>query len=219
MKHVRVTLTAAGREAEIHPVFGLLTDEPFVERATAMQWNVTDGELGILHYVEGDVAAFEAALDDVPEVIDYIVESAGEDACYAYIHDELTAMSRELWTTVAGSGVVVVPPIVYREDGTVSLSAFGPGSVIQRTVAAVEPPVEVTVEEVGGLSALGAAAETRLSNRQRAALEAGLDVGYYEVPREAGHEAVADAIDCAPSTAAEHLRKAEAKLVRSILRR
>jgi predicted DNA binding protein len=29
---------------------------------------------------------------------------------------------------------------------------------------------------------------------------------------------VADAIDCAPSTAAEHLRKAESKLLRSVLR-
>lgn len=54
-----------------------------------------------------------------------------------------------------------------------------------------------------------------LSDRQREAVEAGLALGYYEVPREASHEDVAEAIDCAPSTAAEHRRKAEAKLLRS----
>ncbi|MFB6143307.1 MAG: helix-turn-helix domain-containing protein [Halorientalis sp.] len=218
MRHVRVRASAGGREAEVHPMFDILTNEPFVDRATALQWNVTDGELGILHYVEGDVATFESAVADVPQVIDHTVEPAGEGACYAYIHDELTGPARDLWTAVTDSGVVVVPPIVYHEDGTVTLSAFGPAAVIQGTIEAIEPPVEVTVEEVGGLAGIGPAAESRLSDRQRAALEAALEVGYYEIPREAGHEAVAAAIDCAPSTAAEHLRKAEARLVRSVLR-
>lgn len=218
MKHVRATLTADGREAEVHPMFALLTTASSVDRATALQWNVTDGQLGILHYVEGDVAAFEAAVADVEAVIDFTVEPAGEGACYAYIWDELTDPSRALFETVTRGGVVVVPPIRYRADGRVELSAFGPAAAIQRTVDAVEPPVEVTIEEIGGLSALPAAAETRLTDRQREALDAALACGYYEVPREASHEDVAAAIGCAPSTAAEHLRKAEAKLVRAALR-
>jgi len=56
-----------------------------------------------------------------------------------------------------------------------------------------------------------------LSDRQREATDAALDLGYYEIPREADHRDVASALDCAPSTTAEHLRKAEAKLVESIL--
>ncbi len=55
-----------------------------------------------------------------------------------------------------------------------------------------------------------------MTERQREALEAALSVGYYEVPREADHEAVADAIDCAPSTAAEHLRRGEANALRAL---
>nr|WP_284011073.1 helix-turn-helix domain-containing protein [Halomicroarcula sp. YJ-61-S] len=36
------------------------------------------------------------------------------------------------------------------------------------------------------------------------------------MPRTATHEAVADALDCAPSTAAEHLRKAESRVLHAL---
>jgi hypothetical protein len=245
MQHVRVTLTAHGREGEIHPMYGLLTNAPFVERATAMQWNFTGDALGILHYVEGDVDAFEAAVADVDPVVDYELEPAGDGAFYAYIRDATTPEMRDLFEPMTYEGVVMVPPILYHEDGTVSISVFGPGEEIQRGFELVPEPVDITVEEVSGLGALGVAAETRLilpaitswnistprgvenlhviiagsiSDRQREAIDAALELGYYEIPREASHEDVAAAIDCAPSTAAEHLRKAESTLLSSILR-
>jgi predicted DNA binding protein len=63
----------------------------------------------------------------------------------------------------------------------------------------------------------GPTAESLLTDRQREAVEAANDLGYYEIPREASQEDVAERIGCAASTAAEHLRKAETKLLRSIL--
>lgn len=54
-----------------------------------------------------------------------------------------------------------------------------------------------------------------LTAHQREAVEAALALGYYDIPRESSQEDIAAAIDCAPSTAAEHLRKAEGKLVQS----
>ena len=45
MKHVRVRITAGGREAEIHPMYDLWVNAPFVERATALQWNFTGDAL------------------------------------------------------------------------------------------------------------------------------------------------------------------------------
>jgi predicted DNA binding protein len=75
----------------------------------------------------------------------------------------------------------------------------------------------VRLEHVlGGLASTGAV-DARLSERQREALAAGLELGYYETPREASQEDVADSLGCAPSTAAEHLQKAEATLARSAL--
>ncbi|MFB6270785.1 MAG: helix-turn-helix domain-containing protein, partial [Halobacterium sp.] len=50
---------------------------------------------------------------------------------------------------------------------------------------------------------------------QREAVEAALELGYYDDPRAATQADVADRLDCAASTAGDHLRKAEAKLVRA----
>jgi hypothetical protein len=215
MKHVGVRITAGGREAEIHPMYDLWANAPFVERATALQWNFTGDALGILHHAVGDADAFETAVEGIPEVRDYDVVRTGNGAFYVYVRDATTDALADLFDPITRGGVVVVPPIRYHEDGTVTFSLFGPGTEIQSAVDAVPDPVEVTVEEVGGLAAT-AAVETRLSRRQREAVEAAVELGYYEVPREAGHSEVAEALDCAPSTAAEHLRKAESTLVRSV---
>ncbi|MFC6963264.1 helix-turn-helix domain-containing protein [Halocatena marina] len=56
-----------------------------------------------------------------------------------------------------------------------------------------------------------------LSDRQRAALLAAFDLGYYEQPRQATHKDVAARLDCAPNTASEHLQKAEMKVITNVL--
>ena len=216
MKHVRIRITAGGREAEIHPMYDLWTNAPFIERATALQWNFTGDALGILHYAVGDVDAFEAAVEAIPEVIGYEVVRAGEDAFYVYIRDATTDALGDLFGPITRGGLVVVPPIRYHEDGTVTFSLFGPDEEIGAAIETVPSPVDVTIEEVGGLAATTAAVETHLSDRQQEAIEAAVELGYYEIPREASHTEVAEALDCAPSTAAEHLRKAESKVLSSM---
>ncbi|MFB6075466.1 MAG: helix-turn-helix domain-containing protein [Haloarculaceae archaeon] len=217
MKHVRVTITAHGREDEIHPMYDVLANAPYVEYATAMHWNFTGEELGIMHYVEGDVEAYRRAAREAPEVIDFEVTRAGEDAFYVYVRDETNEPLRELFGAVTEGSVVTIPPIEYGADGRVTFSMVGPGEAIQAAIERVPDPVEVTVEEVGGLAAAPGVLDGLLTDRQRAAVEAALSLGYYEIPRTASQADVARELDCAESTAAEHLRKAEAKLVRSVL--
>ncbi|MHB9285559.1 helix-turn-helix domain-containing protein [Halobacteriales archaeon Cl-PHB] len=214
MKHVRVTLTAGGREGEIHPMYDVMVNADFVDYGTAMHWNFTGDELGIMHYVQGDVDAYREAAESAPEVIDFELVPV-DDAFYAYVQDRTTPELREMFGAITNGSVIAVPPIEYHEDGTVTFSLLGPGDDIQAAIDAVPDPVRVTVEEVGGMTGTPGVAEALLSDRQREAIEAAIDLGYYEIPREADHEAVADAIGCAPSTAAEHLRKAESKVLRA----
>ncbi|QPV63304.1 helix-turn-helix domain-containing protein [Halosimplex litoreum] len=218
MKRLRVSITADGREGDIHPMYGVLTRSPFVERATALQWNFTGDALGILHYVEGDAEAFAAAADDIEVVVGYDIEPAGDDAFYAYVRDATTESLAELFGPVSRGGLVVVPPIVYGADGAVTLTVFGPDEELQAAMNEIPDAIEVTVEAVGSLATSRVAPTARLTDRQREAAEAAIDLGYYDVPRTADHEAVADALACSPSTAAEHLRKAESKLLRAVLR-
>ncbi|MFB6184707.1 MAG: bacterio-opsin activator domain-containing protein [Haloarculaceae archaeon] len=57
----------------------------------------------------------------------------------------------------------------------------------------------------------------QLTERQRAALETAFYAGFFEWPRETTGEDVAASLDIAPSTFAQHLRKAERKVVAELV--
>lgn len=212
MKHVRLSIAADGREDEIHPVYGLLVNASYIEYATALNWNFTGDELAILHYLEGDTERFERAIEDIPVVLEYDLKRAGDGKFYVYIRDQTTPTMSHLFEAFTDNSLVIAPPIEYRE-GTVTMSLFGSAERIQSAFERVPDFVTVRVEEISGLQALPGTIPAMLSDRQRDAVETAVALGYYEVPREASHEEVAAAMECAPSTAAEHLRKAESKLL------
>ncbi|MEF8901741.1 MAG: helix-turn-helix domain-containing protein [Halovenus sp.] len=58
-----------------------------------------------------------------------------------------------------------------------------------------------------------------LSRRQPQAMDATLARGYDDVPGGASVEGVGDELDCSRATAAEHLRKAESKIISSLVGR
>ncbi|MEY7850005.1 helix-turn-helix domain-containing protein [Natrarchaeobius sp. A-rgal3] len=215
MKYVRLTLDAGGREADIHPMYDVLVNAPYVDRAIAMHWSFVGDELGMMHYVEGDRVAFRDALERIPEVFDYALTPDDGGSFYAYVRDSTTEPLRELFGATQRCPAVALPPLEYA-DGTVSYAVFGPAEEIQRTLERFPTQIDVTVSAVGGLSALSGVIEPTVTDRQREALETALAIGYYDVPREASHEDVAEAIGCAPSTAAEHLRRGEANALRAL---
>jgi predicted DNA binding protein len=69
--------------------------------------------------------------------------------------------------------------------------------------------VTESMPSVGGMRSL-------LTERQREVLDAATELGYYTVPRQVTASDVAAAVACAPSTASEHLRKIEARILSSV---
>jgi predicted DNA binding protein len=88
----------------------------------------------------------------------------------------------------------------------------GESTDLQAALDAVPSEIETTVDWIGEYAG-GDATVSALTDRQREVLRAARRLGYYEIPREAGVRAVAEAVDCAPGTAAEHLQKAEANVI------
>lgn len=215
MKHVRLMIGAP--EGVIHPVFDVLTRSDHVEAVEGLDWNFSGDRLGILHYVEGDREAYVEALDEIPAVLDHDIADAGEGAFYTYHQCEVGRGAAELWSAFTQGSMLLVPPVEFGDGGTSTFSLFGESAEIQAAIDALPPEIDVDVLEIGGFSDAPGLADAVLSERQREAAGAALELGYYEIPREASHEDVAAAIDCAPSTAAEHLRKAESKLLQSII--
>lgn len=215
MKHVRLSLTAHGREAELHPMYDLMANGDQVERAETTHVNFTGDDLGIMHYVEGDREDFEAAIAAMDDVHEYELTDAEAGSFYAYLHcdpGDATAMFQAL----TQDRLIRVPPMTFRADGSVTVSLIGVADEIQTAVDEIPGIVDVTIEEITGVGRATGAARSLLSDRQRAALDAALELGYYDIPREASNEDVAEAIGCAPSTAAEHLRKAESAVLQAV---
>ncbi len=213
MKHVRLTLRAP--DETVHPVFDMLTSGDHADSVLGLHWNFSGDRLGTLHYVEGDPAGYTESLAAIDEVIDFDVTRTGDDAFYAYHQCVVEGGARELFETFTRGSLLMVPPVEYGRDGTVTFSLFGEPAEIGAALDGVPDPIEVDVLSVGGMEGTPEVTAATLSERQREAIEVAIDLGYYDVPREADHEAVAEAIGCAPSTAAEHLRKAESKVLRA----
>lgn len=215
MQHVRLSLTVP--EGVADEVYDLLTRSPFVESVRGLVWNFSGDRLGTLHYVEADSERYVAALEKIPLVLDHQVVAVGEDAFYAYHQCSVEAGVGALFETFTRGSLLVVPPAEFGDGGTTTVSLFGDEAEIQAAIESVPEPVTVEILAVNGMGNAPTVATATLSDRQREAVTAALDLGYYEVPREASNEAVAERLDCAPSTAAEHLRKAESKLLQSVL--
>ena len=114
--------------------------------------------------------------------------------------------------------MIVVPPIQFLPDGVATLTVVGEAEALQSALESLPDGVEVTVERVGDYDWRQSLFDPGLTDRQREAVRAAVEVGYYAVPREGSVEAVAAALNCSASTAAEHLRKAEAAVMAAFCR-
>jgi predicted DNA binding protein len=152
---------------------------------------------------------------DIPEVIGYDVAHVDTRSFYVYVRDTTTGPLQEMFAPVTSGGILVVPPVKYEPDGTVVFSMFGPDDELQEAVTSVPSPIDVTVEAVGGLADTAVAIEAGLTDRQREIVNTAVTMGYYDIPRTASQPEIAIELDCAPSTVAEHLRKAESQIMRT----
>lgn len=212
MKSVRLAVRHAG--ATIHPMHEFVCESPFVDREVILEGKATDGAETLLVYVEGDREAYEEALRSRLDVEEYDVTPESDGAFYVFLRSELRDHQRSLLDALGRETVVVVPPVEFRSDRTMRLTLVGRSEDLQATLDALPEGMDAEVLAVGGHAR---AFDDALTDRQREAVAAAWALGYYEVPRESGIEAVADELGCAVSTASDLLRRAESRLVAAAL--
>ncbi|WP_439028135.1 helix-turn-helix domain-containing protein [Haloarchaeobius sp. DT45] len=218
MKRLRITARPDPRV--VPETFRLLSNSSYVTEARLHDWTVNrDGRPTALFTADGTRDGFAAALRTQAEVAD--AETApiddGQFSLLVTLEPTARPLIRRIFDALLREGLVIVKPVVYR-DGQAHATVVGTPSTLQAMLDEIPPVVDVTVHEVGtyrGGPTTAPAAE--LSNRQREALVAALELGYYDEGRHATHADVAECLGCAPSTASEHLKKGEAKLVRAVL--
>lgn len=217
MKRVRVTIHP--QDLDTPSLYRVLTDADYLSTVETVNWNNRASPAGFLLRIRGDYERLEAELDRDGEVLAYDLLPVTDDECYLFLEGEGPADSRALWENFTRGSLMTVPPVAWNDDGSSTFTMVGTESDVQAAVEGVPEGVRVDVERVGGETVDDGAAVGRLTARQREAVRAALDAGYYAVPRECTVADVAARLDCAPSTAAEHLQRAESKAVSALFDR
>lgn len=166
--------------------------------------------------VRGDPAAVERALAarSAVEECELVSEEGVEGV--VYVRAQAGATELALTEAFTRDSLVTTLPVDFRPDGSAVFRVLGESGDLRAAVDEVRGALPVTVERVGDYDGRPADGAAGVTDRQAEVVRTALDLGYYAVPREATHEDVAAALDCAPATASEHLQKAERALVRSV---
>ena len=211
MKYLHLTLRFPADA--MHPIHRLIDESDAIERDVLVHGQTVSQQDTFLFYVEGERESYAAALRETDRITEFEITAVDADAFYCFLKQQPETMDEAMFSSFYRAGVIVTPPIEFLPDGVAKLTVVGESDALQAAVAAVPEPVETTIGRVGEYNWQQSLFDPALTDRQRAAVRAAVAEGYYAVPREGGVDAVADAIGCSTSTAAEHLRKAESRLM------
>lgn len=211
MKSMRLSLDHdAGALSPIHEA---IRASPDIDGEVVFGGQAVDGVETITSFVRGEPSAYEAVLEDLDGVREYDMAPA-DDGFFLYLRRDLGPEGKSMLDALGQETVVVVPPIEIRSDGRTRLTVVGHPDEM---TAVLEELSEGVSADVLWVSDSVTVTEPSVSERQLEALEAAWNVGFYEVPRRNGIEAVADELGCAISTASELVRRGEANAVGRVL--
>lgn len=206
----------------LHPMQEFIRDDDAVRYEELQAWSGVAGERAVEHelfYVEADRQRYEAALSAVDSVRWYDLTPIDESSFYVYVSQETRPEDVAWREAFADLNLVLAPPVVYDADAAFHMTLVGPGEDLQAMLRDLPEEIDVTVKTVGEYDRRHAPVAGELTTRQLEAVETAVELGFYEVPREAGVAAVADALDCAPSTASDLLQRAESRVMRRLVER
>ncbi|NEU56225.1 helix-turn-helix domain-containing protein [Halorussus sp. MSC15.2] len=205
----RVQLSVSYPDRFVHPIQRRIVSDLPITRAELLMWSPTEDATTLL-WCDGDRDATAQAVADVESLVaSNFVEDA--DGTYAFLRQDDYEFPAVLLELVADARVIFLPPVTFLETGDVQFEAVGESEALGAFHEELSALGDLTVERVREFERRDS--PSRLTDRQRAALDAAVSVGYYDVPRNGTVADVADALDCSSSTAGELLRKAEAAVI------
>ncbi len=169
--------------------------------------------------VGGGIDAVEKLVDELPHWEECTVVGERFDEH----RFELRLSEPPLVSAVADRGGYIDEAVI--EDGSMHVTIHLPPTAdVRQTVDAIQDAYE-TAEMVARQQVhrddeergIERALTEELTERQRAALEASFHAGFFEWPRESSGEEVAESLDVSAPTFHQHLRKAQQKLLETIL--
>ena len=189
----------------IHPIDTELAVLDGVTREALLHVDAFGDGSGVLLYrLQGDRALVLDAVGDHDALISYDVHP-GEPAgtlmalCYKY-------------------ALIIDTPIEFTARGGILVTVVGTHDMLREALKAIPEEIAVSIQQVGKYTPGTRDMLSMLTERQQEVFETAVDMGYYDIPREVNQGDLAEALECAPSTVDEHLRKAESKMLSALLR-
>jgi predicted DNA binding protein len=197
----------------LHPMHEFVCESPTIDRETILERDAGGEVTTLLLHVAGDRQRYEQTIDEVPQVTEWTT-TAADEGFYVYVRTQLRNRERQYRQALDRDAVLVVPPVELRSDRTVRQTMVGHSDALSAAIEALPDTVDIEVLRTGTYER---SRGVQMSERQREALAAAWNVGYYEVPRTGDIEAVASELNCASSTASDLLRRAEQRIVAATL--
>lgn len=211
---LRITHTTS----TIHPIHEFERQHASFRWSELVQWNPTIGETNALIFrVFGDPEAYRELLDHREKTQAYTIAPVDDDLFYCLVYEELTERDRRYVDAFADTPVVVTPPVRYNQNGTIDITIVGSRAALDEVLRELPPEIAIDVLSITDYQSHIPGTVGVLTSRQREAVTAAVENGYYESPRQGTVGDVAERLGVTRSTAAEHLRKAEAAIMREMI--
>ena len=219
MKYLDLRLDLPDRM--LHPMQAFIREAEAVRYEEMLAWRVRPGKdiEYALYYVEADLQRYRDAVRELETVVDCRITPIDDASAHVWVCEETRPETRVWREAFADRQLIVVPPIRFDDEAGMEMTIVGDGGDIHDTLEEVPSEVDVTVNEIGSYDRRGGTLAGTLTDRQLTAASTARQLGYYEVPRDATLEDVADELGCAESTASVLLRRAERDLFSHVLDR
>jgi len=215
MKYLKLSLGPT--ERAIHPIDRFLAGHAAISREALLHVDArTDGTTVLLYRVTGNGEAFADALDDQPTVYDHDVVDLAGNGYHAFVQAEAAEEGGVLLDVAHDHTLIVDTPLEFTDDG-LQATLVGTHDNLRAALGSIPDTIEFSVETAGTYVPGSEDLLSPLTDRQLEVFETAVEEGYYDVPRQATHKDIAENLGCAPSTVDEHLRKAESRVVTSLI--
>ncbi|AUV82137.1 bacterio-opsin activator [Salinigranum rubrum] len=216
MRYVTLRLSPSRGEG-FHPLGRRLSEEPSIRREAIHHVELLDdGTVLLLAEGSGDRDRYEEIMSSSPSVIDYM--ASGTDRWMAVSHLDTSEAVRQVMEWQRDAEVVIETPMLFQSDGSQRMTLLGDQRAFKRLFerATALESFSFEVVESGEYEPSAERFMRSLTARQQEILTTAVDLGYYRAPRQATHEDIAAAVDLAPSTVGDHLRKIEERVFESM---
>ncbi len=211
--------TISPEDGAIHPADKLIADQPGVTRDALMHVNSLGDGTGVLLYrICGDPESVTEVIDESNQVLAWDVLDVQDDVFHLYLHIPPGQPAGGLMALAQKYALIIDTPLKYTDQGGLRTTIVGTHEMLRKALGETPDGVRFAVEQAGQYSPDREDILSILTERQHEVFETAISEGYYEIPREATHEDISNALGCAPSTVDEHLRKAESRVLSALMR-